>query len=282
MTSDLATINQDGNALMGIISGMLSTGQVDIPAIERMLEMKNQWDAEQARRAYAHDRVEFKVNAPAIVKKRQVSHSGGRYKFANLGDVSDAIETELAKHGFSYRWTTEQTGSVIAVTCVVTHRLGHSETCTRQALPDNSGSKNPIQQDASAQTYLQRYTLLSALGMATEDDDDGQTAYQPPPQRQQQQSNRNPQGSTIQPAKPSPQARVQNALLEKFNCTLEQALTAIDATDWDDGIAMYGSAGKLWGAMEATLSKPVIEVEDTREEREPEFDDGEEKMPWEE
>jgi hypothetical protein len=43
--------------------------------------------------------------------------------------------------------------------------------------PDTSGSKNPIQALGSAVSYLQRYTLLSLAGLATEDqDDDGATA----------------------------------------------------------------------------------------------------------
>lgn len=37
--------------------------------------------------------------------------------------------------------------------------------------PDNSGSKNLIQQNASATTYLMRYTLIMALGLTTADED---------------------------------------------------------------------------------------------------------------
>ena len=32
----------------------------------------------------------------------------------------------------------------IAVTCVLTHEMGHSEETTLEALPDTSGSKNSI------------------------------------------------------------------------------------------------------------------------------------------
>ncbi|MNL48938.1 ERF superfamily protein [compost metagenome] len=41
-----------------------------------------------------------------------------------------------------------------------------------QAMPDNSGKKNAIQQVASTITYLQRYTLLAATGVATKGQDD--------------------------------------------------------------------------------------------------------------
>ena len=36
---------------------------------------------------------------------------------------------------------------------------------------DTSGAKNDIQQKGSTQTYLQRYTLIGALGLTTADED---------------------------------------------------------------------------------------------------------------
>lgn len=43
-----------------------------------------------------------------------------------------------------------------------------------RASPDNSGSKNAIQAVGSTVTYLQRYTLLAATGLAAAgQDDDG-------------------------------------------------------------------------------------------------------------
>jgi len=54
--------------------------------------------------------------------------------------------------------------------------MGHSESVTLQSATDDSGKKNNIQALGSAITYLQRYTLLSITGLATEDqDDDGKT-----------------------------------------------------------------------------------------------------------
>ena len=63
----------------------------------------------------------------------------------------------------------------MSVTCRITHRMGHSEEVSMSAFKDDSGKKNAIQQVASAITYLQRYTLLAATGLATHEqqDDDG-------------------------------------------------------------------------------------------------------------
>ena len=49
------------------------------------------------------------------------------------------------------------------MTCVVSHRLGHSEENTLTAGRDESGNKNNIQAVGSTITYLQRYTLKAAL-----------------------------------------------------------------------------------------------------------------------
>ena len=40
---------------------------------------------------------------------------------------------------------------------------------------DDSGNKNSIQAVGSTTTYLQRYTLKAALGLAASDDDDGRS-----------------------------------------------------------------------------------------------------------
>ena len=63
------------------------------------------------------------------------------------------------------------------MTCVITHVQGHSESVSLQAGLDQSGGKNNIQSLGSTVTYLQRYTLFSATGMAAKGiDDDGAKA----------------------------------------------------------------------------------------------------------
>jgi hypothetical protein len=64
----------------------------------------------------------------------------------------------------------------VTVSCIISHRAGHSEENSLSARHDTSGNKNPIQALGSAVTYLQRYTLKAAVGVAAAADDDGQTA----------------------------------------------------------------------------------------------------------
>jgi len=150
----------------------------DIAQIEKFMDLQMKWEADQARKAYVCDMAEFKKDPPRITKDKQVSFNGTSYMHATLGNVTGAIVEGLARHGFSHRWDTVQDGAQIVVTCILTHKQGHSERTTLSAGKDDSGKKNSIQQMASTVTYLQRYTLLSATGVATndQDDDDGSSA----------------------------------------------------------------------------------------------------------
>jgi hypothetical protein len=157
---------------------MKNGGSID--QLEKFMNLQRQWEADQARKAYVADMAEFKKNPPQIIKDKQVGYAGkdGQfvgYSHATLGNVTNAIVEGLAQHGFSHRWDVKQEGAVAHVTCTITHRMGHSESVSMQAAKDDSGKKNQIQQVASAITYLQRYTLLAATGLATHDqqDDDG-------------------------------------------------------------------------------------------------------------
>jgi hypothetical protein len=62
------------------------------------------------------------------------------------------------------------------VTCTIRHILGHSESVAMGAAPDTGPGRNAIQARGSAKSYLERYTLLAATGMAASDtDNDGNT-----------------------------------------------------------------------------------------------------------
>lgn len=179
--------------------GMLvqAAGGLDIEKLRALMEMQKELVAMQARQAYVAAMAAFKADPPRIFKDKSVNFGAGKASFshARLGEICKAVIGGLAEHGLSHHWTPEQDGNRIKVTCTITHRQGHSESVSMEALPDNSGSKNTIQQIGSTQTYLQRYTLMAITGLAAEDDDDGQGAaqqrgnvgeYRDPAERRQQ------------------------------------------------------------------------------------------------
>lgn len=148
----------------------------DIAQLSQLLDLQMRWEADNARKAFTLAMTQFKENPPEIVKDKLVDFpsKGGRttYYHATLASVVDAAIKGLAAVGISHRWEADQANGVIAVTCVLTHRLGHSERVRMEAGADNSGGKNSIQAVASSSTYLQRYTLLAITGLATKDQDD--------------------------------------------------------------------------------------------------------------
>jgi hypothetical protein len=153
--------------------------------LERLMALAERHDANEARKAYVAAMADFKAEPMRIGKNKHVSFktSSGttEYDHAELADVTDVVVPRLAKHGFSHGWTVSQEGGGITVACKITHRLGHFEVVEMKAPPDSSGGKNGIQAIASTKTYLERYTLLAATGLATGgQDDDGRSAYEEP------------------------------------------------------------------------------------------------------
>jgi len=172
----LATQPSDNQSLMQIIEKVAASPDINVDKLQKLLELKTQWDAIEARKAYHAAMTRFKENPPQITKNKHVSFQTSRgvteYDHATLDHVVDEITAGLSAQGIGLRWTTAQQGPAISVTCVLTHELGHSESTTLGANPDDSGGKNSIQAIGSAVTYLQRYTLLAACGMAPKSADD--------------------------------------------------------------------------------------------------------------
>lgn len=163
---------------MTLVSLALQQG-ADLDRLERLMAMQERHEANEARKAFHEALAAFKANPPQILKDKLVSFEGQKgkteYKHATLGSVAAAVGASLAAFGLSHRWTVEQLdGGMIRVTCLLSHALGHTESVSLQATADDSGGKNKVQAIGSTVTYLERYTLLAATGVAAmEQDMDG-------------------------------------------------------------------------------------------------------------
>lgn len=147
---------------------LISSG-ADFASVKEMMALSKELAADQARRAFDEAVASAKAEIPTIAKNAK-GHNNKAY--ANFAAYAEALKDVLATHGLSYRFRTEQTDR-ITVTCVLSHKGGHSEENSLSGPADSSGSKNAIQAIGSTLTYLQRYTLIQALGLAASDDDDG-------------------------------------------------------------------------------------------------------------
>lgn len=154
---------------------------VDVASLEKLVDLHERWEQNQARKAFNHAIAAAKAELPAIVKNREVDFTSNKgrtnYRHEDFGQIARQVDPILSRHGLSYRFRTEQReGGLIEVTCIISHEAGHSVENSLCAGRDESGNKNNIQAVGSTVTYLQRYTLKAALGLAASNDDDAKGA----------------------------------------------------------------------------------------------------------
>jgi len=148
--------------------------------LEKVLELQERWEANEAKKAYVKAMAEFKKDPPHIYKDKENKQYTSRY--SSIDATVNATIPKLAEYGFSHNWQFGKTESGNPqVTCVLTHEFGHSESVTFDAPPDTSGggSKNPIQQIKSTHTYLKIATFEAVTGLVSREinvDDDGNSA----------------------------------------------------------------------------------------------------------
>src|SRR5690606_33815926 len=97
----------------------------DLEKLRTLMELKREWEADEARKAFVDAMAKFKANPPEIVKRKHVAYttkSGGKteYVHATLADVCAAAIQGLAQVGISHRWDVKQDGGRLQVTCVLT------------------------------------------------------------------------------------------------------------------------------------------------------------------
>jgi len=160
---------------MEMLGRAIQMGQTP-ETLERLLSLQERWERNEARKAYDEAMAAAAAELPPVLKDATVSHGAGKaqYKHETLGAIEKAVRPVLSRHGLHYRWrTNSENPERIMVTCIISGH-GYHEENSLAGPPDQSGAKNAIQAIGSTTTYLQRYTLKAALGIAaTEDDDAG-------------------------------------------------------------------------------------------------------------
>jgi hypothetical protein len=174
-----------------IVQAALKTGNVEM--YREAVALFKDLEGMAARKAFDNAMADAKAKIPVIRKNRRVGFdhkTGGdrtEYSHEDMAEIARTVDPILSEHGLSYRFrVSSKLNEPVSVTCVLSHRDGHNEETTLTAGRDDSGKKNAIQQVGSTITYLQRYTLKAALGLAAGQDDDGKSseaepeAYTPP------------------------------------------------------------------------------------------------------
>lgn len=144
----------------------------DLERLEKLMDLHERHERNEARKAFDDAMASFRSEQMVILKSKYVDIEGGaKFHHAQLADVCEAVIGNMSKYGLRHRWKTEQPEGKVQVTCIISHRLGHSEGTTLRSDPDTGGKKSAIHAVASAVALLERYTLVAAVGLAAKDMD---------------------------------------------------------------------------------------------------------------
>jgi len=158
-------ITPDQMLMKGIEKGL------EIEHLEKLMALQERWEAKNARAEFFDAMANFQANKPKIVKTKK----GHNSSYAPLAKIQEAIDPVATRFGLSYRFEQRMADSKMIVSCIVTHKAGHSEKSEMEAPAETSGSKNALQSWGSTRSYLYRYTLEGSFGLSSDDDNDGNT-----------------------------------------------------------------------------------------------------------
>lgn len=153
-------------------------------------------------------------------------------KYAELDEIINTIRPTLEKHGLAFIQNPVQSDGQVGVYTVLIHKSGEFIQFDPVMIPLQKATPHQV---GSALTYAKRYSLSSALGIATEEDKDGNDVGVPeqqkktPQRKQQPPSNKQAQQPTKQQAKAkTPEERRKQGieaikeLKEKIGLTTEE------------------------------------------------------------
>jgi len=149
--------------------------------IEKFLAIKERYEANEARKAFAHDFALTQAEIRPVVEK--ATNAQTKSKYALLEDVIGIAQPIYTKHGFSVIFYEGETPKLehIRINADVLHALGHKETYYYDIPADGKGiqgnvNMTKIHAKASSTSYARRYLMCMIWNIATHDDDDGQKA----------------------------------------------------------------------------------------------------------
>lgn len=144
-----------------------------IETVDKLVALAERFEANIARKAFFEAFAAFKTEAVTVVRNKGITDGPLKgKKHAELFSFVEAVTPGLSRNGLSASWEiTKDEKDWIEVTCKIEHVNGHSKSVAMGGPPDTGGAKNAIQARGSTVTYLERYTLKAACGVAEQGDD---------------------------------------------------------------------------------------------------------------
>lgn len=175
------TISQP--ALAGPFANALAAinANMNMAEIKELQQAQQEWEKEESRKAFLGAMVAFKRNPPTILKDKTAFKPDGNdgfesYDYATIGNVCEQIVQAAAGHGLTHNWVPGRhpINDNIVVTCELAHVGGYVQRTELDAPREQAPGLTVAQAEQSVRTFLERYSLLLAFGLAAKDraDDD--------------------------------------------------------------------------------------------------------------
>lgn len=177
-------ISPDAPLMVQIVQMMQSGMKIETDTMEKMIEMSERVEANNARKAYASAFSLAQADIGGVVKTRKNNQTNSMY--AGLDDVIEMSKTVCATHGFSitfHEGVTEKPDHV-RICATVLHKDGHPVQSHYDVPIGGVGIKGvvnmtAIHAKATSVSYGQRYLLCMIWNIPTKDND-GNAPPSPP------------------------------------------------------------------------------------------------------
>lgn len=158
-----------------VLLGQAIAKGLPVETIKEFLNMRKELKAEYAKEQFDLAMSAFQGDCPIIQKKKKGAETkSGKvaYMYAPLEAIIEQVKPILQKHGFSYRFKTENSPDRVKVSCFATHQAGHTEV---SEMDTSLGTKTDVMSQpqviAATVTFNKRYAFTNAFGITTADAD---------------------------------------------------------------------------------------------------------------
>lgn len=173
-----ATSEPDSSRALAMIERMATDPSVDPAKLREILAVKQNWEADEARKAFARDMAEFQSRCP-IIAKNDIAHNKA---YARIDRIHRETRDLRKECGFWFAWQKcEIAQGMATMEGILGHRGGHTISIKQTVpVPDKVPGMNETQRAGAAMTYAKRYGECLALDIVSGEDTDGGSAKPKP------------------------------------------------------------------------------------------------------
>jgi hypothetical protein len=172
----LYRVERGGLDMPALFSAAVAMGEAGVGVLERLLVIKREVDADNARSAFYDAFARFQKACPEVSKNRdtrKVTGPGAKFGFtyATYEHIMEVVREPLAAEGLFVSFDTSTDGAKITTICWLHHTGGHKEK-SEVTLPTDSTLQIGSQQKVgAARQYGKRYALIDRLGLTITDEE---------------------------------------------------------------------------------------------------------------